>query len=263
MRASVRELRNKEEEGLMMFRECVLLQRFFLGIFVWGLIGGVGGLSEAYEAVPVQNGGVITGKVKFVGSAPPPAQLEISRDQQVCGTGTRPSESLIVSSAGGIKNVVVSLANINKGKAQPPSKQNPTLVQEKCWFSPHILLIPAGSTIDVLNNDKVMHNIHTAGTVNPILNKAHPSFRKKLNFTLEKPETIRVKCDIHGWMEAWFIVTAHPYYVVTDEQGAFTLTDVPPGTYSLEIWHETLGTQTKQVTVNAKGETKVDIEWKR
>lgn len=231
-------------------------------IIVCGLVGGLWSSGEAYEAIQVQNGGKITGTVKFVGSVPPPEPLEITRDQEVCGSGTRPSEALIVSDSGGIKNVVISLTDIRTGKPHSPLKANPTLIQEDCWFSPHVLLVPAGSTIDLLNHDKVMHNIHTASTVNPIINKAHPSFRKKLTFTLDKPETIKVKCDIHGWMSAWFIVTEHPYYTLTDATGAFTLTDVPPGKYTLEAWHETLGKQTQQVTVNAQGESKVVFEWR-
>ena len=241
----------------------LLTQKLVLLAMVCGLlVGGMWGLGEAYEAIQVQNGGKITGTVQLAGPMLAPEQLQITRDQGVCGTGSRLSDALIVSPERGIKNVVVSLANISKGKPQPALPENPRLVQEQCWFSPHVLLVPAASTVDLFNNDNVMHNIHTVSQINPSINKAHPTFRKKLNFALRKPEMIQAKCDIHPWMSAWFIVTAHPYYAVTEANGAFTLTDVPPGTYTLQAWHETLGTQTRQVSVSANGESTVVFELK-
>lgn len=216
----------------------------------------------AYEAMEVQNGGRVTGMVKFVGTAPAVEQLPITRDETVCGTGSRPSDALVVSANGGVQYAVVSLANITKGKPQPSTPDNPRLVQEKCWFTPHVLLVPAGSTVDLFNHDKVMHNIHTTSAKNPVINKAHPSFRKRLRFSLNEPEVVKVRCDMHAWMSAWFVVTDHPYYAVTDAQGAFTLTDIPPGTYTLQVWHETLGQQTQEVTVRATSDAKTVVEFK-
>ena len=239
-----------------------LIHRLVLLTIVYVFIGGGRSLTQAYEAIQVQNGGTITGVVKFVGAVPPPEQLEFTRDHKVCGTGPRPSDALIVSSDGHLKNVVVWLEDISQGKPQPALEANPEFVQEKCWFSPHVLLVPAGSTVDLLNRDKVMHNIHTASKVNPVVNKAHPSFRKRLRFKLKKPEFIPVKCDMHSWMGGWFVVTAHPYYALTDAHGVFTLTDVPPGTYTLQVWHETLGKQTQQVSIRAHGETRTVFEFK-
>ena len=227
---------------------------------ICGLVWGTRGLGEAYEPMPVQNGGVITGLVKFVGPVPSPKQIKVTRDQKICGTRPRPSEALIVSADGGIKNVVVSIENISKGKPQPALEENPKFVQERCWFSPHVLLIPAGSTIDVLNHDKVMHNIRTVSKINPIINKAHPSFKKRLRFKLSKPELIKVNCDIHSWMGAWFVVTAHPYYALTDANGSFTLTDVPSGSYNLKVWHETLGQKSLQVRVKSGEESQLAFE---
>ncbi len=239
------------------------LQRFILLITVGGMLGGVWSVAVAYEAIQVENGGTVTGVVKFVGSVPPPAHIEIAprneKNKKVCGTGTRPSEALMVSDTRGIQNAVVFLQDISSGKA-PTSKGNSKLVQEKCWFSPHVVLVPAGSTVDLWNRDKVMHNIHTASKLNPIVNKAHPSFKKRLRFKLHQPEMIKVKCDMHTWMRAWFVVTAHPYYALTAADGAFTLTDVPPGAYTLEVWHETLGKQVQQISVEPNGATRVSFE---
>ena len=148
------------------------------------------------------------------------------------------------------------------GQATATLEKNPTLIQEKCWFGPHVLLVPEGSTVDLFNPDKVMHNIHTASKINPVINKAHPSFRKRLRFKLRKAEVIKTKCDIHPWMNAWLVVTDHPYYALTAANGSFTLTDVPPETYTLQAWHETLGKHTQQASVGANQETNVVFELK-
>ncbi len=240
-----------------------LLQKSVWLIGVCVLLGSVWGLAEAYEAVEVKEGGKVTGVVKFVGTPPPPEPLEVTRDKEKCGVEEHLSEALVVSDKGGIRNAVVSLEGIEKGKSQPEMKTNPQYVQEKCWFAPHVLLVPAGSTVDLYNKDKAMHNIHTVSKINPIINKAHPSFKKRLRFKLKKPEVVQVKCDMHSWMNGWFIVTDHPYYAVTDVDSAFALTDVPPGTYTLKAWHETLGTQTQEIVIGAKGEATVEFEMKQ
>ena len=236
-------------------------QKFMLLTVVCGLVGGMWSQGDAYEAAQVHNGGVIRGVVKFEGSVPHYDHIDITRDRAVCGAEPRESEALLVSDDGGMQNVVVSVTDIRQGKQQPKREKNPTLVQKKCWFAPHVLLVPEGSTVDLFNRDKVMHNIHTASKINPVVNKAHPSFRKRLRFKLKKPEIVKVKCDMHSWMGAWFVVTEHPYYAVTEANGSFTLTDVPPGTYTLRVWHETLGNKTQPVHVKAKAETTAMVEF--
>jgi len=231
-------------------------------VIVFGLIFAIGAAVYGYEAIDVKGGGTITGVVKFVGAVPPPKKIEATQDQGVCGN-FKESEELIVSpDTMGIKNVLISLSDIQKGKAFEKGSANPALTQKNCWFTPHVLLIPAASTVDVLNNDPLMHNIHTTSTKNPVVNKAQPKFKKTLSFALNQPEKIKVNCDIHSWMQAYFIVIDHPYSTLTDEEGAFKLTNVPPGTYTLQAWHEILGEQTEKVTVKANEETKVVFELK-
>ncbi len=237
-------------------------QKFMLLTVVCGLVGGMWGQGDAYEGTQVNNGGIIRGVVKFEGPVPHLDHIDITRDRAVCGAEPRESEALLVSDDGGMQNVVVSVTDIRQGKQQPKREKNPTLVQKKCWFAPHVLLVPAGSTVDLFNRDKVMHNIHTVSKINPVVNKAHPTFKKRLRFKLRKAEAIKVKCDIHPWMSSWFVVTDHPYYALTATNGSFTLTDVPPGTYTLQAWHETLGQQTQQVSVRPNQETNVTFAFK-
>lgn len=211
-----------------------------------------------YEGGAVGNGGKITGTVKFVGAAPAMVKIETTKDVDVCGKTEKFDEALVVSDGNGLKNVVVSIANIEKGKAQ--AAEGATLDQKECVYTPRVVLSPAGSDLNILNSDGILHNIHTYSEANPPINKAQPKFRKKMTQNFEHAETIRVECDAHSWMKGWVVVTDHPYYVVTDASGAFELADVPAGLYTLRFWHETLGEMTQEVTVAAGGSTSVAAE---
>ena len=106
-----------------------------------------------------------------------------------------------------------------KGRKLDPLPANPVFDQKTCEFRPHVLAFPAGSTIDVLNSDGILHNIHTTSTVNPSTNQAQPKFKPKIQLKIDKPEwPIKVQCDAHGWMHAWWISQEH-----------LTSRDRPPG----------------------------------
>ncbi|MFQ6047587.1 MAG: carboxypeptidase regulatory-like domain-containing protein [Gemmatimonadales bacterium] len=206
----------------------------------------------AYTAREVADGGTISGRVTLTGGAPAPERLEITKDREVCAREPKFAQDLVVSSENsGLRFVVVSITDIRAGKPWPSESTAITLDQNGCRFSPHILIVPAGQTFNILNNDGILHNVHTRSRANRPINKAQPGFLKSLRAQFPSPEIIRVDCDAHDWMRAWIVVAAHPYYAVTDENGRYRLENVPPGTYALEFWHERLGTQTHQVTVAA------------
>ena len=215
--------------------------------------------TSAYEGVDaVADGGSISGEVKYQGDPPAPAKVPVTKDNEVCGK-EKDSPDLIVGADKGIANVVVRITNIQKGKKLTPGTA--TFDQKGCEYNPHVLAFPAGSTVQILNSDGILHNVHTTSTANPSFNQAQPKFKKVIETKIEKPEMpIKVQCDAHGWMHAWWISEDHPYYAVTDEKGAFKIADVPPGDYDLELWHETLGKQTQKVTVKAKEDTKVSAQ---
>ncbi len=213
----------------------------------------------AYEATTVTGGGSIVGTVKFQGDAPAPKKVTITRDKKVCGKEPKFTESLIVSKDGGVQNVVVHLTDIKKGrKFEVPSAFE--IDQRGCQFRPHVSIVQAGKKFVLINSDGILHNFRTTGTINPILNKAQPKFKKRLKIKIDKPEIIRINCDVHEWMNGWLVVAQHPYYSLTDEAGSFEIANIPPGTYTLELWHETLGKQTRKVTVKAKKKTKVSVK---
>jgi len=212
----------------------------------------------AYDGGPVANGGSISGQVKVQGTVPPPKTLEVTKDKEVCGQHELKDEELIVSSGGGLENAVVSIVTITKGKPFAPMEA--TLDQQGCKYVPHVLLFPAGSTVKINNDDGILHNIHTYSTKNPPINRAQPKFKKTIEEKFSEAEVIKVTCDAHGWMQGWFVSEDNPYFVKTDADGNFKLTDVPPGDYEVKVWHGKLGEKTQKVTVPAGGEAKVNFE---
>jgi len=153
---------------------------------------------------------------------------------------------------------VVYLTDIKTGKKMEPQKV--TLDQNGCEYHPHVLAFTTGSTVEIQNPDGILHNIHSYSKVNSPFNMAQPKFKKTLTVKIDKAEAISVKCDVHGWMSGWLFASENPYFGVTDKAGSFKLTDVPAGTYNLEVWHETLGKQSQKVTVKPKEDAKVTVE---
>jgi len=211
----------------------------------------------AYEGGDVKDGGTISGTVKFKGTAPAPKKLDVGKDKEVCDKTPKTDQSLVVNN-GNLANAVVTITDIKKGKKIETKKV--TLDQKGCEYHPHVLAFPAGSTIEVLNPDGILHNIHSYSKVNAAFNQAQPKFKKTLEVKVDKPEPVEVKCDVHGWMHGWLVATETPYVSVTDTSGNFKLTEVPAGSYTVEVWHEKLGKSTQKVTVKPKEDAKVNFE---
>jgi plastocyanin len=229
--------------------------RVFSGLAVAATLC-LAGPAAAYEAIAVADGGTLSGAVTYEGTPPPPAKIEVTKDPEVCGKD-KTAPNLLVGTGNGIANVVV-VVQATKGKKLDVPTQNPVFDQKTCEFHPHVFAFPAGSTIDVTNSDGILHNIHTTSTVNPSQNQAQPKFKPKIQIKVEKPEwPIAVKCDVHGWMSAYWISEEHPYYAVTDANGMFKITDLPPGDYQVELWQEKPGKKTMPASIKAKEETKV------
>ena len=176
--------------------------------------------------------GTVVGTIKFEGENPGYPDASINKDPEVCGSGTRPSEKLILSADNGIKNVFVSVVGVTGEKLAVPA-ENPVFGQEKCNFTEHVMVIPTGSTVDFPNLvDKVMHNLHSYSMKNRPFNKGVP-FGEKISMPFTKPETVKVTCDVHKWMIAYLIVHDDPYYAITDADGNFKIENVSAGTYKL------------------------------
>jgi plastocyanin len=211
----------------------------------------------AYEGGDVKDGGSISGTVKFKGTAPAPKKLDVGKDKEVCAKTPKTDQSLIVE-GGNLVNAVVSITDIKKGKKIELKKVK--LDQHGCEYQPHVLAFPAGTTVEVVNPDGILHNVHSYSKVNTPFNMAQPKFKKTLDVKIDKPEAVELKCDVHGWMHGWLVATESPYVAVTDKSGTFKLDNVPAGSYTVEVWHEKLGKSTQKVTVKAKEDAKVSFE---
>ncbi len=205
--------------------------------------------------------GDIVGKVKYAGTAPTPAKIAVTKDQAVCGKAEHSDESLLVAADKGVKNVVVNIADPKDGKKMAAPPKNSTVDQNGCKFLPHVQIVAAGAPIDIVNDDGILHNIHSFPKNNTPFNKAQPKFKKVMTEKFEKADVVQIKCDVHTWMSGWIIVADHPYYGLSDASGSFKIADVPAGTYTLDYWHEKLGKQSKQVTVPATGSVTADFEY--
>ena len=135
-----------------------------------------------------------------------------------------------------------------------------TIDQKECRYHPHVFGMRVGQPLEIVNSDPTLHNIHAMPKANQEFNNGQPIQGMKMTHTFTAQEVmVPFKCDVHGWMNAYVGVVNHPYFAVTDKDGKFDLKDLPPGTYTIEAWHEKLGAQTASVTIGAKESKDVDL----
>ena len=213
--------------------------------------------APAASAVDPNTAGNITGAIKLEGEAPKPDAIKMNADP-VCvkeGKGTT-TEFILTGDGGALQNVFVYVKDGLGNRTFPTPSTSLVLDQKGCHYRPHVFGIMVGQPLEILNSDPTLHNIHALPKNNQEFNTGQPIQGMKFNHTFTTKEVmLPFKCDVHGWMNAWIGVLDHPYYAVTTTDGTFSLKGLPPGTYTIEAWHEKLGTQTQTVTVGAK-ETK-------
>jgi len=212
----------------------------------------------AYEAIQVSNGGKIVGTVKVAGKFAPRPPLPVNKNREVCGDHID-DESLVVGPEKGLRYAVLTLANITKGRAVE-LEAGYALDNEKCRFVPHVQAISLGQWIELKNTDPVLH------TANALLGKQQTLFNvalwpgRAVRKPVAYPGVVRINCGVHPWMSAYVLVTDNPYHAVTDLYGAYEIDDIPPGTYKLRLWHELLGTQEKEVRIEAGHQLQVNFD---
>ena len=217
--------------------------------------------AESYQVVDIRNGGAIEGKVVFEGSAPT-RKIIPTKDKEVCG-GVREEVPIVVGPDKGVHGAVVYLKRVKKGKAWPDSAlKTPELNNEKCRFVPNVQVVRRGP-IEIVNSDPILHNTHAFYGRRTAFNVALPNQGQRIKQSLRRPGTVRVECDAHHWMLGWIYVVANPYYAITAEDGTFTVTDIPPGDYTLVATHGYTRAIEIPVTVKANEAARVSIELKK
>src|SRR6266852_4006410 len=201
--------------------------------------------------------GQVSGKVTLSGLPPKLAPLPVTRDIKICGT-SKPDESLEVGQGGGVKNAVLWI--VDGPKPARPEKIKVTLDQKQCEFMPHLVALPAGATLDIVNGDKLFHNVHAREGDRTVFNYAMPVPNHVIPKPLKQPGLLRITCDVHPWMRAWVDVLPTSAFAVTEEAGSYTISGVPPGKHTLRLWHERLGDKEQQVGVTAGGTATVDVQ---
>ena len=200
--------------------------------------------------------GTIEGTVRLAGPVPPPAPRPIAKDANVCGREA-PAEAVVAGKAGALRNVVVFVKDARVA-GPPPPVAGASLDQRQCRYVPHVQALTVGTPLSVMNNDAILHNVHgnEAREGSPpltVFNVAMPIKGQKLPVPMRKPGLVRLQCDAgHTWMNAWIYVFDHPYYAVTDDNGAFVIAGVPAGEHVVELWHEPASGQGPGVRTTAK-----------
>jgi Carboxypeptidase regulatory-like domain len=202
----------------------------------------------SYDEVTVSDGGKIEGKVLYQGNVPI-KKIIPTKNKEVCGD-PRDEPQVLVGADKGVQDAVVYLRGVTAGKAWGPQEKPPVLDQKHCKFIPTVQVIRAG-TIEIVNSDPVLHNTHGFYGKRTAFNLALPNEGMTIPADLPRSGLVRVECDAHGWMLAHIHVADSPYYALTGADGSFSITDVPPGEYTLVSSQNYLGDTETPVTVKA------------
>jgi plastocyanin len=210
-----------------------------------------GPAEEAGQPVPPDSAATITGSITFHGTPPPAEPIDMSEEPTCAEKHTEPptKQAAVVGANGELANVFVYVKEGLAPRNWGTPSEGVTIDQNGCEYHPHVLAIQVGQPLVIKNSDGILHNINTQPSNKQGFNISQPvTMETERTFTASEV-MIPVKCDVHGWMEAYIGVQEHPYMAVSGTDGTFTLSGLPPGTYVIEAWHERYGTGTQSVTL--------------
>lgn len=225
----------------------------------------------AYETIPMMlEYGAIKGEIRFEGQVPKSNNIRVNADANYCGYYIKDNQ-FVVDKNGGLKNAIVSIENITRGK-EYAKKRIVISENKRCRFEPHVITAVKGQKLGIVSRDPILHNTKLVWGQGDI---DGPGWKQKLLFNiaipmqdvvikkkLKKTGQAKVICDAHDWMKGYVVIFDHPYAEVTTAEGQFQLTKVPPGNYRITIWHEQFGRVTKDVVVRAREVSRVNHVFK-
>jgi hypothetical protein len=233
-----------------------------------GLVVACGGGSQSEEnaaTTPASRGelgqSTITGRVSFEGTAPAPTRLRMDSDPLCMPEGAATSELLLVDDQGGLQNVFVYVKEGVRGAYAPP--ETPVeLDQVGCRYIPHVFGVQVNQPVHIMNSDPAVHNVNAVARENTGFNLIQQPKGPSATRRFERPEImVPIRCDVHPWMNSWAGVVAHPFFAVSAANGSFEIASLPAGTYTVEAWHEQLGTATQTVTVDGTSAATLDFSF--
>lgn len=217
---------------------------------------------KKYEVVDVVDGGSIVGTIKAAEMVADPVgkvETEVPEEVQLCGGEFKMNQYIIAADLG-VKNVVVALKNVARGKAMP--KEDLLLDNKGCQFLPLVSIAYKGSQFVIHNSDPIFHNTSLGlmlnGKRSTVYNLALPIQNTTIKKPVRRTGMLSVKCDSHKWMRAYVFAARNPYATLTDANGKFEITDILPGKYEVMIWHEGFGDTVKTVEVKSGQATTMD-----
>jgi len=206
----------------------------------------------------------VRGLVKFVGQRPAPTRINMNADPTCAKLhpGGVTAEDVVATPDGGLQNAVVFVSEGLGDRTFDPPAQPVSMEQKGCIYTPHVVTLRANQELDIINNDVTTHNLHPVPANNREWNKAQaPGTRVDATFAREEI-AIPMKCNIHPWMRSYIAVFKHPFFAVTDKSGNFELKNLPPGDYTIQAWHEKLGTSTQKITVSSGATKELEFVFK-
>jgi len=244
-------------------------------VFAFGLTHcGVGSSEKPTETArtgPVvspdeANGATVSGKIAYSGTPRAGKLIDMSANPQCEHTHKGhplTADDIVINSNGTLRNVFVWVKTGVPAQNWAVPATPVAIDQQSCMYHPHVVGAMVGQKIRISNDDPVNHNIHPIPMANEEWNETQSAGESpKLRSFSRQEVMVPVKCNVHPWMRAYIGVVAHPFYAVTGDDGSFTIKGLPPGTYTIQTWHEKFGTQEMQVTVGAKESKAVDFSYK-
>ncbi|MGH9498060.1 MAG: carboxypeptidase regulatory-like domain-containing protein [Terriglobales bacterium] len=206
----------------------------------------------------------VRGVVRFEGKVPAAKPINMAADPSCARQHLTPAlnQEIMVGAKGGLQNVIVFVSDGLAGHTFDSPSQPAVIEQKGCLYQPHVLALRTNQQLEVVNDDPTTHNIHPMPANNREWNKAELPGTKMEEAFPRQEIAIPVKCNVHPWMHSYVAVFNHPYFVVTGKDGSFDLRNLPPGTYTVEAWHERMGTSIQKITVGANETKSIDFVFK-
>ena len=210
--------------------------------------------------------GTIAGRIAVDGTVPPAEMIRLDADPKcaaLAGGGQRRAEWVVTGEGNSLQDVFVYVKEGLPPRLYPIPATPVVLDQQQCRYVPRVLGIQVGQQLTIRNSDALLHNVRSEGAINEPFDVGTPIQGMEVQRTFATREVmVPFKCNVHPWMNAHVGVLEHPFFAVTDQTGRFSIAQLPPGTYTIEIWHERFGAESRQVSVAAHETTELTFSYK-